>query len=436
MTYRKKKHNHLHTASTSINTHKDTTPSYKYLQGGIALLSLIPIFIYFQNISQYALNIPWYDDYDAILGYLIKWQDLSIKDKIAALFQQHNEHRILPSRLVFIAYYYLTGKINFTGIIYIGNLQLIVIWLLISYFAYRLMFSLFGFISMLAAMVIFDLSNFNNSHFAMAGVSNFGVILFFLLSIYLYSKNGKIWSLFGLLIQFLCIFSSGSGILASVAIVVFNLLNRESQKTLLSLIATVCFTALYYYHYTVIPNDFTGKTPGDMLLFFFKLTGAHWGIQNRVLIGSILCIILGITLYAAAKKPLKTDKKYAFTLSLSLFLIASIASIAVFRSGAKEGIEVYSYSSRYLILPHLLSFTCVFFVLQAFPNNAVKWSVIPLAIILFLNASSNNYRYGLAEIQNMNEQLLTRPFCYIRSATQQAESIEKEACRRQIYCRE
>ena len=72
-------------------------------------------------------NIPWEDDYDAILKYLVfppceRWRHL---------LDLHNEHRIATTRLIVEAVAAICGQVNFRACMLIGNgfmLLLAAIW--------------------------------------------------------------------------------------------------------------------------------------------------------------------------------------------------------------------------------------------------------------------------------------------------------------------
>src|SRR4051812_42559084 len=94
---------------------------------GYGVLS-IPAIVYFAIVCQYAVNIPSQDDYGATLDFLCQYKLAHGTDKIWLLFSQHNEHRILSSRIVYVLYNQLSGTINFRHIIILANLQLLLVF--------------------------------------------------------------------------------------------------------------------------------------------------------------------------------------------------------------------------------------------------------------------------------------------------------------------
>src|SRR6266542_1891938 len=89
----------------------------------------IPAVMYYAVVSQNVVNIPIMDDYEAILQFLLNFKSASFGEKLALMFSQHAEHRLLFSRIVYVTYYTLFGHVNFKHIIFIADLQLLAIFL-------------------------------------------------------------------------------------------------------------------------------------------------------------------------------------------------------------------------------------------------------------------------------------------------------------------
>src|SRR5205807_2536586 len=103
----------------------------KYIQN---LWIFFPAVIYFNTINKYAVNFPYQDDYNAILEFLCKFKQADIADKFWLLFSQHGQHRIFQARVIYVLYDSIMGKVNFRDLIFIGNLQLVVVYFVFIYF--------------------------------------------------------------------------------------------------------------------------------------------------------------------------------------------------------------------------------------------------------------------------------------------------------------
>ncbi|AWH52177.1 hypothetical protein C1924_02725 [Stenotrophomonas sp. ESTM1D_MKCIP4_1] len=94
--------------TTSLNVERRTGPSAATLAVGVALLALVARLLYIQF---YAAPIPYWDQWDGEAAFLLKpWIDGTLQ--WADLIRTHNEHRILPTRLVTLGSYLVTGQWN------------------------------------------------------------------------------------------------------------------------------------------------------------------------------------------------------------------------------------------------------------------------------------------------------------------------------------
>ena len=419
-----------------INVQVQSEPSKKtvfpkYLYIILAFIpAIIPILFYFLVINDYAVNLPYRDDYDAILKFLINFSKSSSLDKLSLLFSQHNEHRILSSRLLYFSYYELFTTINLKNVIFIGNAQLIIIFSICAYFLRKHITLYWGLPILVLSLCIFDINNYENSDWAMACVQNYGIIMFFMLSLFFYNFNDKRTLPLAILAQFICAFSSGNGILAGMSIILFNLLNKDRVKILSSSIAFVFFSSLYFYHYKSYPNPYMGKHVLDILSYFFGLAGAHFGRDYRIFIGVILYLSIPFLIFSNMKFFIK--KEITPFISMLLFITLSMCSTSVFRSGGDLSIDQASYTIRYLIYPHLLAATLFCILAIRLEQVKIRIYILVCLSVLFLKGYKENYDYGEKGYIRINNRLTTVNYNYPDS--NYAKKVEVEACKNGIYC--
>lgn len=77
-----------------------------------AVLTLTALYLFYHALNEYAVNIPVTDDYQATLSFLYNYETYPA-NRFALLVGQHNEHRIVASRLLALWQYSLTGEVNF-----------------------------------------------------------------------------------------------------------------------------------------------------------------------------------------------------------------------------------------------------------------------------------------------------------------------------------
>ena len=70
---------------------------------------LIPAVLFFVAISLITSNVPFWDDYDAIMRYVCH----PTMERMMHLFNLHNQHRIVTIRLFLEGMVALTGKVDF-----------------------------------------------------------------------------------------------------------------------------------------------------------------------------------------------------------------------------------------------------------------------------------------------------------------------------------
>lgn len=87
----------------------------------LLLLFVLYLGWYFYYLNLHAVDVPYIDDYDAILGYLLTYEKASAWTKFKSLLLPHSEHIIIMTRIAGWLSYELTGHVSFRGIILAGN---------------------------------------------------------------------------------------------------------------------------------------------------------------------------------------------------------------------------------------------------------------------------------------------------------------------------
>ena len=159
----------------------------------IVLFFVIACFgIYVWAVLRYTVNMPYWDDYGAILNFLNNYVNSSFFEKLKLIFSQHNEHRIVFNRLIEIAQYKLFGEVNFLYLIIIGNFGWGLVILLLWNYTKKSSCSLLLFTPVIFFMLTFV--HFELMTWAMASLQQYYQILFSLLAIYFMVTNKAISS--------------------------------------------------------------------------------------------------------------------------------------------------------------------------------------------------------------------------------------------------
>jgi hypothetical protein len=389
----------------------------------------IPVFLYFNIVNQYALNIPTRDDYDVILNFLYEFKTGSLREKIILLFSQDNEHRLLHSHLLYALYYILFDHINFRHLIIIGNLQLVAISLISAYFIRKVAGKYWTIAAFIWNLCLFDLNTYENGNFAMACMQNYGVIMLFLLSLFLYSRNNK-FIIPAACLQALCIFSSGNGMVASLFIVILALLSKDRLKKIVSIAVMLIFVPLYFTGYTQPPaSDGTHFSTIDLskaIPYFVKETGAHFSFDYSLISGMVVLVVL---LMVFPYRKLRTNSDIWPILCILGFLIATMGTIALFRSNLKGA---QFQTSRYLIYPQLIAATTCLFILMKLDGLSIRWPVTIILLLLMLKTYSVNFQFGKSGFER--EAARAERYEYYYPDRKRARMISDNACNSGIYC--
>lgn len=404
-------------------------PATQYLKYIVYFAILVIVLRFFNTLNGFALNLPFEDDYDAILKFLVNYKDASGGEKLKLLLSQHNEHRMLPARIVYVLQYMLTGTVNFRTLIFIANVQLLVILGLGIFFIRRAFEEVWYLPAFVFGICLFDLNNFGNSNFAMAGMSNYSVIMFFFLSLFALELNTRKSILLSIPLQLLCIFSSGAGMAACCMLIVYSLLDRNRFKTIVCSVTSVCGIALYFTAYTSSNNQLMSTDPMWIVQYFLHLVGGHFGYEIGIVAGIGVLFVLLFTLPANWRLQFRKGSIPLFT--VLLFIMASISIVAIFRSNDKM---VHSYSSRFLIYPNLLAALAFCFLLLKVQSQKIKLPLSVCTVLLFLWVYNANFEYGLQNLELQKRRLTYTEFYYGKGRDDEARQITEAACKEEIYC--
>lgn len=397
-------------------------------------LILATVFIYFYTINTYAVNVPMKDDYDAILDFLNKFSASNLGDKITLLFSQHNEHRILSSRIVYALSYLFTGGVNFVTLGLIANLQLAVIAAFMLYLLWRLVPGNFAILSSLMTVCVFDLSNYENSIMSMEGMQNYGIVMLFMLAMFFSSRNERRYIFPTALTTVITIFSSGNGVIAAFFILMYNLfIANRRQKIVLATVVIVC-VPLYFLGYHNTSYNFGSYDIATSFSYFFSMAGAHFAFgeitntENANIIGAL--IVLGTLVSFPYGKKMLSDKFLMLLFTTTCFVLCSMLTVALFRSQTAGN---PFYASRYMLYPNILFGLCILIFTYRFNDNQKIFTLsLPLLILLCVYSYTNNYTYGEKGLDLENSRLLSKG--YYSPESDKAALIAVESCNLNIYC--
>lgn len=419
--------------STQNNIIDNTTPS-RSIGGAIDILRyawlLIPALLLFSTLNKYADNVPVKDDFDAILVFLIKYKSGDTAEKLRLFFTPHSEHRIVTSRLLYAIWYELTGTINFKALIYIGNLMLIPVFMVCAHFIKKFSSAYWYIPAAIMSMLIFDLANYENNYFPMAGVANFGVVMYFMLSLYCYDKDTKLHLWAGALFQILCIYSNGNGMIGAFVIAAATLFSGNRKRMIVAFSVFTVFTALYFINYNRLGSSGGSPVLMNIIPFYLRMIGSHFLYEQSMYAGIIILILLAVC-FPVSKK-MEINKNAIPLIAILVFVLLSLAVVAVFRSGE----ELHSHASRYFIYSKIATGLLLCFAFQKLlrMNKKVFWPVTVVSLLMFTGLFIYGRIWGEGGVRLEKRKRLRYEFYYKPDGNEIARKICDEACSLNIYC--
>lgn len=362
------------------------------------ILFALPLAVYFWAFSYYAVNMPYWDDYDSVLGFMNKVESSRFWHRMLLLFSQHNEHRIVFDHVIFIFDYVIEGKINFIVLDFIGALGLAAITLLLVRMMTREKFQTLWWFPISFAM--FSLVQWELVSFAMATIQQYWQLFFCLASLYFIADGTRKSYAASCALAVIACFTGAGGFVAFPAGAIGFLVLRR-WRALAGWLATGAVTAAVYFvilpfHQTALEtasHHYALHHPLMFALYVVAFLGNAVTMPIAALaLGLVLAVMFCLravpVLVRIARTGLATETDVsAFRVVLfGLFVLGTAGAAGTGRisMGVLEAL-----SSRYTAYGLLLF--CLVYMLMLFETDGIKSRRATLAVlgtgaaILFLN---------------------------------------------------
>ena len=343
----------------------------------------LPIVLLFCALWVLAVNVPYWDDYEAIVRYM-GWP---FSERMHHLLDFHNEHRVVTVRLFLEAMVALVGKVNFKACMLFGSAQLLIVLLCFAWFHLKCFSERIGWLLLIAASWhLFSMLNFDNAFWALTALENFGVIMWAFLSIVLFRFRARtaclvsawacavlavLTSAQGLaVLPTLClmqIFTSGNGEVV-VRGTWRGVLRQTSERLccITSVVGVICsvtlssiITAAYFHGFNSSANVTAAADAAiaGRLMYILAFIGNLVPIYPiAIACGCIIAVAVGFIVFRFPKLPSSLHPMFFFMICLMGIAVAGVA----FR-GANPRAAI---SFRYYVITACL-FICVTALLVA-----------------------------------------------------------------------
>jgi len=339
------------------------------------LLLLVPLVCFTALLSAYALNIPWMDDVESFIGFMLGYLKAeAVSGKLNWLLKPNNEHRILFAKLTTLGLYELTGQINFRWLIFVAYGCLLGL-LLLFYRIFRttdLPLAAFLPVPFLLLQPQYHLT----SVWAITGLQHQATVMLTFLAMYLLAGRPTATRFAGATaIQLLASFSMSNGLFGWVA-GAGSLLVQRRFKALAAWLLIGAGAIVYYFHDFASPQGnessfgFFLRHPHLIFFGFFTFLGGLFDFfpEADILPRSVLPTLAGLVLVPLVLYWLKrmllpwprrtagldepTARRRYFLVGAYGFLLVNGAVIALLRP--RFGYHVMLISN-YMIYPCLLA---------------------------------------------------------------------------------
>lgn len=369
----------------------------------IYIAIFLPPVIFFYLFFKYTINIPVNDDYRAILDSLNKIISVeSVSDKISVIFSQHNEHRIAYDRLWAIICYKINGQVNFNYLSLIGNLSLVGIFFLLLKNVRKVRKELIYLVPL--SILVFNITFYENMTFAMAGLSNFTVFLFSLLSLYYLTKEviTKKDLFLSLLFMLFAVYTQGSGVfLIPISILILIYVKQRKQLIVYSCFSLLVIFAYFYgyktpeYHPSILSTLIDFKVRA--LLFSLSFLGSAFNYNliytNDLQESTGLTAIIGfifLMIYIYLIK-IKYYKKNLFVFSVMSMIVMTAFITGVTR--CQFGMETAG-ASRYRISGVIFLIALYIAFIQLYKSESRFYKpIFILSALIYFGICLRQYEY-------------------------------------------
>ncbi len=316
--------------------------------GVVCLLAvaLLPVVYVLARAGESRRDIVYWDEFDTALSLVLRLDaGLPAADFFRDLFAVNNEHRMVTSRLMFAASYWLTGTVNFAVINVIGNASIVLLCAVLiaaaGTAARRIR------LTVLLAALLFQLEHYENFLWSGSSIDHFQVVLLAGLAVIGVARGTRAGLGGGAVAATLATFTLAHGLVAW-PVGAWMLAQRRAWRALaVWLAAGAVVAAVFLVGFHVNPSQrfvgFTVHGAIEVLHYWLCLLGAVPALgheETAPLFGGVLLSLLVVAGRAGAVR------RGPVALPLVFFAVAALGLIAVGRAAESEGVVF----SRYYVL--------------------------------------------------------------------------------------
>jgi len=353
----------------------------------------VPFLLYLLVLQHLWFNAPVWDDYDTILGLLIRADEIRTPGEwLAMVFGQHNEHRIAVTRLVALGLASF-GPIDFRVLMLVGNLAVLGTFLFIwREFRGHVPPGAIG----AAAIVMFQWSYYEASLMGSAALPHLGVVFFSFGCLHFALRDHPAAIALGVLMGILAAASQANGLLAlPIAALGCAFLRRRWQAAIFGAVALAAWI-LYFRGYVRPPHH-----PSLLAALSSPVTAVHLFlvVVGWVLpVGALIVAGLGWLTWKGFWK------NHPVAALWTLFLLGTAAAATVGRAGF--GVV---HASRYAIGSTCLLVIVCLAICEVTRWHSRKWMAFAVAGAAFFSITVSLVSWQRARDSTLRGSSLKQP---------------------------
>jgi len=336
-----------------------------------ALLVAFPPVLFYTILFRNALNIPIFDDYDAVLNFLNGLVQLRTLSARASYFlaSQHCEYKLFFPHGLACLQFYLCGHVDFSLLSALANglvlLLVILLWKIFLPAHKNLVSRLTWFIPV--SWLIFQLQYWETLNFATPGLQHIAGLTFSLSTIYLLVR-GERWAFYSATAcLILAVSSDGNGLLIVPIGMLILTLDRRYARAVSWLVVSGGCIAAYAYRYNVMSSQIDHQRSVISLVLRFRpaytlsfigcaASFPYYYQAARLLLGILLCIFF---IYMGCRGYIRKNPTVSYCV---LFLLLS----AIGATGLRSNFGAMILPSRYTIYSALFLTFAWFAIVEEF----------------------------------------------------------------------
>ena len=354
----------------------------------LTLLAFVPVAFIGVRVAQASRDIAYWDEFDTALSLVLQLDHgMDARTFFARLFEVSNEHRMVTSRLMFAASYWLTGTVNFSVINWIGNVSLVAMCaLLIASMDTNARRVRLG---VVLGLTLFQLESYENFLWSGSSIDHFQVILLVTAAIVGVARGTRLALVGGTVAAALATFTLAHGVLVW-PIGALMLIRRQRGRALTGwclagAVAIGGFLAGFHLNHAQHFADVTWSGLGVVAHYWLSLLGAVPALGHDAVAPWLGIALLGALIEIAWHGGLRRE---TVALPVAVYAVAALGLIAVGRAAESGGVV----HSRYYVLGGVAWALVTFMWLHRLSHPRRPFVLLAAAVPLLVvfNAAANH----------------------------------------------